>query len=94
MESSKSEERDQIDRPPAPREDEAASEPGTSSEAFQSDDWWRESAPESDWAQPVSNAAATEIGQRKEFGTADVYFCGRKNLFPLNLAIRAIGKRT
>jgi len=92
MESSKSEERDQIDRPPAPREDEAASEPGTSSEAFQSDDWWRESAPESDWAQPVSNAAATEIGQRKEFGTADVYFCGRKNLFPLNLAIRAIGK--
>ena len=92
MESSKSEERDQIDRPPAPREDEAASEPGTSSEAFQSDDWWRESAPESDWAQPVSNATATEIGQRKEFGTADVYFCGRKNLFPLNLAIRAIGK--
>ncbi|MEP6585604.1 MAG: hypothetical protein ABJB70_02645 [Candidatus Udaeobacter sp.] len=92
MESSKSEERDQIDRPPAPREDEAASEPGTSSEAFQSDDWWRESAPESDWAQPVANAAATEIGQRNEFGTADVYFCGRKNLFPLNLAIRAIGK--
>src|SRR5437764_8237276 len=92
MESSKSEERDQIDRPPAPREDEAASEPGTSSEVFQSDDWWRESAPESDWAQPVSNATATEIGQRKEFGTADVYFCGRKNLFPLNLAIRAIGK--
>src|SRR3989440_7856459 len=92
MESSNSEERDQIDRPPAPREDEAASEPGTSSEAFQSDDWWRESAPESDWAQPVSNATATEIGQRKEFGTADVYFCGRTNLFPLNLAIRAIGK--
>ena len=92
MESSKSEERDQIDRPPAPREDEAASESGTSSEAFKSDDWWRESAPESDWAEPVSNAAATEIGQRKEFGTADVYFCGRTNLFPLNLAIRAIGK--
>jgi hypothetical protein len=92
MESSKSEERDQIERPPAPREDEAASESGTSSEAFKSDDWWRESAPESDWAEPVSNAAATEIGQRKEFGTADVYFCGRTNLFPLNLAIRAIGK--
>src|SRR6266446_140531 len=71
MESSKSEERDQIERPLAPREDEAASE--------------------SDWAEPVSNAAATEIGQRKQFGTADVYFCGRTNLFPLNLAIRAIG---
>src|SRR5204862_4753393 len=75
-----------------PRQDEAASEPGTSSEAFQSDEWWRASAPESDWAQPVSNAAATEIGQRKETGTADVYFCGRTNLFPLDLAIRAIGK--
>ena len=92
MESSNSEERDQIDRPHTPREDEAASEPGTSSEAFQSDDWWRESAPESDWAQPVSTAAATEIGQRKEPGTTDVYFCGRTNLVPLNLAIRAIGK--
>lgn len=93
MDSSNSEERDQIDRPPARAEDEATSEPGTSSEAFQSDEWWRASAPESDWAQPVSNAAATEIGRRsKEPGAADVYFCGRTNLFPLNLAIRAIGK--
>jgi hypothetical protein len=98
MDSSNSEEReerkerDEIDQPPAPREDEATSEPGTSSEAFQSDDWWRASAPESDWAQPVSSAAAVEIGQRKEAGTADVYFCGRTNLLPLNLAIRAIGK--
>src|SRR4029434_2864983 len=55
-------------------------------------DWCRESARESDGAQPVSNSEATEIGQRKEFGTADVYFCGRTDLFPLNLAIRAIGK--
>src|SRR6476619_2790166 len=92
MERSNSEERDQIDRPPAAAEDEAATEPSTSSEAFQSDDWWRASAPESDWAQPVSNAAATEVGERKEVGTADLYFCGRTNLFPLNLAIRAIGK--
>src|SRR5437763_16644441 len=92
MESSNSEERDQIARPPAPRQDEAASDPGTSSEAFQSDEWWRASAPESDWAQPVSNPTTTEIGQRKEPGTADVYFCGRTNLFPLDLAIRDIGK--
>jgi hypothetical protein len=92
MDSSNSEERDQIDRPPAPREDEITSEPGTSSGAFQSDEWWRESPPEADWAQPVSNEATTEIGARKETGTADVYFCGRTNLFPLNLAIRAIGK--
>src|SRR5436305_13577648 len=91
MESSNSEERDQIDRPPTPRQDEAASEPGTSSEALQSDEWWRASAPESDWAQPVSNPTTTEIGQRKEPSTADVYFCGRTDLFPLDLAIRAIG---
>jgi hypothetical protein len=92
MESSNSEERDQIDRPPAPREDEAASGPGKSSEAFHSDEWWRASAPGSDWAEAGSNTTATKIGQRKEPGTADVYFCGRTNLFPLNLAIRAIGK--
>src|SRR2546430_13434602 len=66
MESSKSEERDQIDRPPAPREDEAASEPGTGSEGFQSDNWRGESAPEPEWAQPVSNDAATQSGRRME----------------------------
>src|SRR3954452_4751673 len=92
MERSNSEERDQIDRSPAPPEEDAGSESGTSSEPFQSDDWWRASAPESDWAQPISNAAATEVDQRKAVGTADVYFCGQTNLFPLNLAIRAIGK--
>ena len=92
MERSNSEERDQIDRPSVPRGEEAASEADTNSEAFQSDEWWRASAPESDWAQPVSNAAATETGPRKEAATADVYFCGRTNLFPLNLAIRTIGK--
>ena len=94
MERSNSEEGDQIDRPSAPHEHETTSEAGTSSEEVQSDEWWRASAPESDWAQPVSNAASTDIGQRKEHGTADVYFCGRTNLFPLNLAIRAIGKES
>ena len=89
MERPNSEERDQIDRPPS--EDEAAAETA-SAEALQSDDWWRATAPESDWAQPVSKPATTEVEQRKEVGTADVYFCGRTNLFPLNLAIRAIGK--
>src|SRR4029078_7132098 len=92
MERSNSEERDQIDRSPPPEEEETRSEPATSSEPSQSNDWWRASAPESDWAQPVSNAAATEVGQRKGVGTADVYFCGRTNLFSLTLAIRAIGK--
>ena len=92
MERSNSEERDQIDRPPVRQEEKSAPEPAGTAEGFQSDDWWRASPPASDWAEPVSDAPATETAQRKESGTADIYFCGRTNLFPLNLAIRAIGK--
>jgi hypothetical protein len=92
MESSNSEERDQIDRPSVRQGEESAPETDTNPEAFQSDDWWRASPPSSDWAEPVTDAAATEPARAKESGTADVYFCGRTNLFPLNLAIRAIGK--
>src|SRR5438132_11685708 len=92
MERSNSEERDQIGRPPVRQEEEPAPEPAASAEAFQSDEWWRASAPASDWAGPVSENPGTEIAQRKEAGTADIYFCGRTSLFPLNLAIRAIGK--
>jgi hypothetical protein len=92
MERSNREEPDQIDRPPVRQEEEPAPEPEANAEAFQSDDWWRSSAPSSDWAEPVSETPGTEIAQRKERGTADIYFCGRTSLFPLNLAIRAIGK--
>jgi hypothetical protein len=92
MEHSNSEERDQIDRSSVRQEDESAPETGTSPEAFQSDDWWRASPPASDWAEPVTNTEATESASARDSGTADVYFCGRTNLFPLNLAIRAIGK--
>jgi hypothetical protein len=92
MEQSNSEERDQIDRPPVRQEEEPAPETGTNAEAFQSDDWWRASPPASDWAEPLTDAAAIEPVRAKDSETADVYFCGRTNLFPLNLAIRAIGK--
>ena len=92
MEQSNSEERDQIDRPPVRQEEEPAPQTGTSPEAFQSDDWWRATPPASDWAEPVTGAEATEPSRARDSGTADVYFCGRTNLFPLNLAIRAIGK--
>jgi hypothetical protein len=92
MESSNSEERDQIDWSPVRHEEEPAPEPGAGAEGFQSDDWWRASAPASDWAEPVSQPPPSEIAERKESGTADIYFCGRTSLFPLNLAIRAIGK--
>lgn len=92
MEHSNSEEPNQIGLPPGPREDEPASEAATGIQEFQSDEWWRASAPESDWAEPGSNPAAGELKQEKSSNTADPYFCGRTNLFPLNLAIRAIGK--
>ena len=92
MERSNSEERDQIDRPPARPRTRQRPSPARVPRLSSPTTGGEQSAPESDWAQPVSNAAATEVGQRKEVGTADVYFCGRKNLFPLNLAIRAIGK--
>jgi hypothetical protein len=92
MENSNSEERDQIDRPPVRQAEEPAPETETSPEVFQSDDWWRASPPASDWAEPVADAEVTEPSRVKDSGTADVYFCGRANLFPLNLAIRAIGK--
>jgi hypothetical protein len=94
MEHSNSEENDQIYRPPVRQEEESAPEPGTSPEGLQSDDWWRASPPESDWAEPVTDAAAAEVPRAKTSGTADVYFCGRTHLFPLNLAIRAIGKES
>lgn len=92
MERPNSEERDQIDRSPVREEEEPAPEGEASAEAFQSDEWWRASAPSSDWAEPVSETPATESGQRNEAGTADIYFCGGTSLLPLNLAIRAIGK--
>ncbi len=92
MESSNSEERDQIDQPPIWQGEESAPETGTDPEAFQPDDWWRASPPASDWAEPVAGAEATQPAPANDSGTANVYFCGRTNLFPLNLAIRVIGK--
>jgi hypothetical protein len=92
MERSNSEQRDQIDRPAGQHEEESAPKPAESPEPLQSEDWWSASAPLSDWAEPVTDAPPTEIVHPKEAGPADVYFCGRTNLFPLNLAVRAIGK--
>ncbi len=92
MEPSNSEDRDQIDRPPVRQEEESVGEPNTNPEAFQPDDWWRASPPASDWAEPIADVATTGVARAGDSRTADVYFCGRTNLFPLNLAIRAIGK--
>src|SRR5260370_39999705 len=92
MQPSKSEERAQRDWSPVRHEEEPAPEAAAGAEAFQSDDWWRTSPPASDWAEPVSEPSVAETTQRNESGTADIYFCGRISLFPLNLAVRAIGK--
>jgi hypothetical protein len=92
MERSDSEQRDQIDPPPVWQEEGSAPEPTASPEHLQSDDWWSASPPASDWSEPVTDAPPAEASRLKEAGTADVYFCGRTSVFPLNLAVRAIGK--
>jgi hypothetical protein len=93
MESSNSEEREQADSPPAPQEDGPVEEqPTVGAESVQSEEWWSASEPAPDWAQPATEATDTKVIPRKESGTADVYFCGHTNLFPLSRALRAIAQ--
>src|SRR2546430_8127202 len=91
MEFSNREERaEETDSPPVPQGDEPTPEAGANVESVQSEEWWSASEAASDWAQPVTEALASEIIPRKEPGTAGVYFCGHTSLFPLNRALRAI----
>jgi len=92
MEASDSEEREETDSPPVPREDEPTPEAGANVESVQSDNWWSASELEPDWAQSATETTDTEIIPKKEPGTADVYFCGHTSLFPLNRALQAIAK--
>jgi len=92
MEASDSEEREETDSPPVPREDEPTPEAGANVESVQSDNWWSASELEPDWAQSATETTDTEVIPRKEPGTADVYFCGHTSLFPLNRALQAITK--
>src|SRR6266446_1118492 len=92
MEASDSEEREETDSPPVPREDEPTPEAGANVESVQSDNWWSASELEPDWAQSATETTDTEIIPKKEPGTADVHFCGHTSLFPLNRALRAIAK--
>src|SRR5437867_2079887 len=90
MESSDGEEREQPDNPPAPPDDGPVEEQAAvGAESVQSDDWWSMSDPVPDWVQPATDATDTEVIPKKEPGTADVYFCGHTNLFPLSRALRA-----
>ena len=94
-----SEEQDQTSSERIPRETEtAAQEPATDSESAlqseDSEDWWVPSPPVGEWAKPA-NANFTpgvEVDASKEAPTADVYFCGRTTLFPLNRALQAIAR--
>jgi len=91
MESSNREERaEETDSPPVPQGDEPTPEAGANVESVQSEEWWSASEAASDWAQPVTEAPASEAIPRKQPGTADVYFCGHTSLFPLSRALRAI----
>jgi hypothetical protein len=92
MEASDSEEREETDSPPVPREDEPTPEAGANVESVQSDNWWSASELEPDWAQSSTETTDTEVIPKKESGTADVYFCGHTSLFPLNRALQAIAK--
>ena len=92
-ESSDSEDREQPDSPPDPEEDRPIEEQAPAGgESVQSYDWWSMSEPAQDSGQPAADATDTEVIPRKEPGTADVYFCGNTNLFPLSRALRAIAQ--
>jgi hypothetical protein len=87
---------DQADSGHIPEEmDPAAQESAADSEAaVQSEDWWRASPPVAEWAKPADARfiPAAEVDPSTESATADVYFCGRTTLFPLNRALQAIAK--
>jgi hypothetical protein len=95
-EPSNNENLDQTDSGHIPQEmDPEAKESATDSEgAVQSEDWWSASPPVAEWAKPdnASFIPAAEVDPSKESATADVYFCGRTTLFPLNRALQAIAK--
>ena len=91
-----SENLDQTDDGHIPQEidPEAKESAADSEDAVQSEDWWSASPPVAEWAKPdnASFIPAAEGDPLKESATADVYFCGRTTLFPLNRALQAIAK--
>ena len=87
---------DQTNRGPVlPEGDTAAQKPATDSEGIvRSRDWRTPSAPVGEWAKPANYnlISGPKLDSSKESVTADVYFCGRTTLFPLNRALQAIAK--
>jgi hypothetical protein len=98
-EPSNSENLDRTDSEHIPQEmNPAAQESATDSEGAvqseESEDWWSASPPVAEWAKPANAnfAPPADVEAPKESATADVYFCGRTTLFPLNRALQAIAK--
>ena len=95
FEPSNSEESDQASSPHVLKEEKTDAEDGSTvaESVAESEGWWTAPQPgATDWAKPAACAPTTEVDPPKESGTADVYFCGRTTLFPLNRALQAIAK--
>ena len=92
LESSGSEESDQVENRSLSKEEEPATQASASGEATaEAQDWWSEQ-PASDWAQSARSAPDTEPAIPKESTTADVYFCGHTTLLSLSRALQVIAK--
>ena len=93
---SNSENLDQTNRGPVLQEvDTAAQKPATDSEGtVRSREWRSPSAPVGEWAKPADSnlIPGPKADSSEQSAGADVYFCGRTTLFPLNRALQAIAK--
>jgi hypothetical protein len=74
------------------QEDEAVEQSDPKVETVESEEWWKASESAPDWSEPATEVRTGEDTVRKQGSTADVYFCGHTNLFPLNRALRAISQ--
>src|SRR5207244_12310910 len=82
MESSNREERaEETDSPPVPQGDEPTPEAGANVESVQSEEWWSASEAASDWAQPVTEAPASEAIPRQQPDSADACLYCHRTLF-------------
>jgi hypothetical protein len=92
MDSSNREDQEESVGTPVPQEDEPVQQPDAKVETVESEEWWKPTESTQDWSEPVTEVETARDVPRTEAGTADVYFCGRTNLFPLNRALRAISQ--
>jgi len=92
MDSSDRDEPEESVGTPVPQEDEPMQEPEARVETVESEEWWKATESTPDWSESVSDVPPAEDVAPKQPATADVYFCGHTNLFPLNRALRAISQ--